>query len=335
MSDPADRLREIANGFQHAKILLAGAQLRVFDQLRGSGRTAQAVASLLQLDLRGTEILLDALAGIGLVRKQGDVYVNVQELEPLLVEDGATHGAASLRHSNRLLRHWAFLEERLLGLPRPALLDPPGGGMREDEHEDFIRAMYAVSHRSAPLVVDRIPLENVRRLADLGGGPGHYLAEFLRRSPTLEGYLVDFPATLDIARRVQSGNPDWHRAHLVAWNIYEDDPPRALPLLDVAFLSQVVHSASPDENRALFRRLFPCVSPGGRLIVHERVVDPDRTTPAEAAVFAVNMFAMTERGRTYTEAEIVGWAQDAGFERLDSVRLSVRSHVVTVRRPAD
>ena len=333
MSDPADRLRDIANGFQHAKILLAGAQLRVFDHVRGGGRTARALASWLHLDPRGTEILLDALTAIGVLRKLGDVYVNVPELEPLLVEDGATHTVASLRHSNRLFRHWAFLEERLLDQPFPAPIDPPGAEMADDEHESFIRAMYAVSHRAVSAVVDCVPLDSVRTVADLGGGPGHYLAEFLRRSPTLDGYLVDFPATLEIARRVQRDNPDWPRAHLVAWNLYADEAPAGLPALDVAFLSQVVHSASPDENRALFRRLVARVSPGGCLVVHERVVDPDRTTPVEAAVFAVNMLVMTREGRAYTEAEIVGWGREAGFDAFDSVRLSGRSHVVTLRRP--
>jgi cyclopropane fatty-acyl-phospholipid synthase-like methyltransferase len=100
-------------------------------------------------------------------------------------------------------------------------------------------------------------------------------------------------------------------------------------------VSQVVHSESHEANRAFFRRLFPLVSPGGRVVVHERVVEADRTAPQETAIFAVNMLVMTPGGRTYTEQEIVGWGTSAGFVAEKGERLSERSYLITMRKPAD
>jgi hypothetical protein len=325
-----DRLRQVAAGFQQAKILLAAAELKLFDHLRHGGSAANA-ARALGADERAMEVLLDALVAIGILDKQGRTYRTRPDLEPFLVEDGPTHFVASLRHMNRLFRHWAFLEERVLGQPAPQGGD---AALAAADHENFIRAMYAVTHRQAEAVVARVDLAGARTVADLGGGPGHYLAAILRRHPEADGYLVDLAPTLVIAQRIQAGNPDWSRVHNVAWDFYGDDPPGVLPRLDLAFVSQVVHSESPEANRAFFRRLFPLVSPGGRLVIHERVVEPDRTAPQEAAIFAVNMLAMTPGGRTYTEQEIAEWGTGAGFVFERGERLSERSYLITMRRPA-
>ena len=328
--DGLDRLRQIAVGFQQAKVLLAAAELRVFDHLVG-GATAPAVARALGADVRATEILLDALVAIDIVGKRDGTYRTRPDLEPLLVEDAPTHFVASLRHQNRLFQQWAFLEQRVLGRPLPEGFDDEPAWA---DHENFIRAMYAITHRQAAAVVARIGLDDVRSIADLGGGPGHYLAALMRRAPQADGYLVDLAPTLAIASRVQAANPDWARVHLVEWDLYADDPPPALPALDLAFLSQVIHSEPPEANRAFLRRLFPVISPGGRLVVHERVVEPDRTSPQEAAIFAVNMLVMTAAGRAYTEREIVDWAASAGFVTERGERLSERSFLMEFRKPS-
>ena len=39
----------------------------------------------------------------------------------------------------------------------------------------------------------------------------------------------------------------------------------------------------------------------------------DRTGPANAMIFAVNMLVNTEEGDTFTFAEISGWLKEAGF----------------------
>jgi SAM-dependent methyltransferase len=327
--DGLDRLRQIAVGFQQAKILLAAAELGVFDHLVG-GASAPAVARALGADGRATEILLDALVAIDIVAKRDGTYRTRPDLEPLLVEDAPTHFVASLRHQNRLFRQWAFLEERVLGQPVPSGLV---GAPTDADHENFIRAMYAITHRQADTVVARIGLDAVRSIADLGGGPGHYLAALMRRAPHADAYLVDLAPTLAVASRVQAANPDWPRVHLVEWDFYAGDPPPALPALDLAFVSQVVHSESPEANRAFFRRLFPVISPGGRLVVHERVVEPDRTAPLEAATFAVNMLVMTAGGRSYTAQEIAEWGTAVGFVHERDVRISDRSHLTVLRKP--
>ncbi len=325
-----DDLDRIATGFQEAKILLAAADLRVFDLLKGGGATIETMLERTGWDPRATRILLDALVAIELLEKRDGAYRNRTELEARLVEDAPDHFPSMLRHRNLMFRKWASIEDRVRGAlppePRPQIADPAA-------NENFIRAMLSASGRAAPAVVDAVPLEGVRTLADVGGGPGHYLDGFARRKSDLDPYLVDLPITLGVARKLLARSPAFDRFRFVAWDAYSEPVPDALPSLDVAFLSQLVHSESPEANRALFAKLAPRISPGGRLVVHENVLDPGRTSPRPAAVFAVNMLAMTAGGRTYTEAEIVSWGAGAGLERERAARLGERSVLVILRKP--
>jgi hypothetical protein len=119
---------------------------------------------------------------------------------------------------------------------------------------------------------------------------------------------------------------------LVPWDFYREAAPKDLPRMDLVFVSQVVHGESPERNLALMRRLHKLTAPGGRVVVHEKLVEPDRTRPFEAALFAVNMLAMTDGGRTYTEDEILEWARQAGFEPEPGERIDDRSALVRFRR---
>jgi SAM-dependent methyltransferase len=329
---PRERLDAIAAGFMEAKVLLTAARLGLFDAVRAPGASVAQAARAVAGSERGVAILLDALVAMEIVAKEGERYYLQAEYQPHLVSDAPDHYPAMLRHRNRLYRGWARLEERVTGKDgdasgeRSILSDGP-------TNRDFIEAMFAVGASRAPTVIDRIDLGGVRTAADLGGGPGHYLVEIGRRLPSAELYLLDLPLTLETARELLRRQPGGERVHAIPWDFYAAPPPVPLPAFDLIFLSQVVHAESEERNRALLRTLRSLIAPGGRLVVHENIVEPDRTQPKEAALFAVNMLAMTDGGRTYTEAEIAAWGREAGFTFGGGERLDARSYLVHLRRP--
>lgn len=332
--DAADRLNLLAGGFMEAKILLAGVELGIFDHLdRDRGATADEAAVAVAGDPRGVEILLDALAAIEVVQKRDGRYRNRAEYADLLRTDRGGHFAWMLRHRNRVFRNWALLEDRITGRApvtdddRAILSDPR-------QNESFIRAMYVGGSKMAPALIDAIDLDGVRVAADLGGGPGHYLAEMARRSPELEPWLIDLPLTLEVARRVQAGSGVAARIRYLTWDFFAEPPPDGLPQLDLVLISAVLHAEGPDENRTLLQKLAPFLSPGGRIVVQENTVEEDRSRPREGALFAVNMLAGTPRGRTYTPGEIRAWGAEAGLEFVSERRLTPRHFLVEMRRPA-
>jgi predicted O-methyltransferase YrrM len=330
MADAQARLMKLATGYVEAKILLTGAELRVFDALTPPA-TAVEVAERIRGNLRGTEVLLDALAAMQVLEKHGGRFSVHPEYAPFLAEDAPSHFPAMLRHRNMLFRTWADLEHRIVDQPRRE------GGLRaslteREANENFIRAMFASSHQSTGRVVERVDLAGVRTLADLGGGPGHYCVEFARRSPEVRPYLVDLPLTLEVAGRVLADAPERERIGMVEWDFYNQPAPADLPRFDLVFVSQVLHAESPERNRELLARLVPLLNPGGQVVVHENLVEEDRSRPREGALSAVNMLAVTSGGRTYTEAEILSWGRAAGLQAGPGERVAERSFLVRMRK---
>ena len=174
----------------------------------------------------------------------------------------------------------------------------------------FIGAMHAIARPLAGRIVTLVDPAGARRLIDVGGGSGTYTLAFLEAAPQMRATIFDRPEVIEMARERVGAAGMLERVTLVAGD-FEHDP---LPAgHDLAFVSAIIHQNSPAENGALFRKIFAALDPGGRVVVRDHVLSPDRTEPRSGALFAVNMLVGTEGGNSYTEAEIRDALTGAGF----------------------
>ena len=60
---------------------------------------------------------------------------------------------------------------------------------------------------------------------------------------------------------------------------------------------------------------------GGRVIIHEFVLDETKTRPQFAALFSLNMLIGTQEGASYSESEYRAWLEDAGFKHIRKIDL--------------
>lgn len=74
--------------------------------------------------------------------------------------------------------------------------------------------------------------------------------------------------------------------------------------------------ARSGEVRQLFSNVAQSLVPGGRTVVRDFVMKPERTAPPGGALFAINMPVNTTGGSTYSFNEIREWLEGAGFERV-------------------
>ena len=90
---------------------------------------------------------------------------------------------------------------------------------------------------------------------------------------------------------------------------------------DLVLLSAICHMYSPEENRQLFARAYAALAPKGRLVVSDFILEPDKTAPRFAALFALNMLVGTRAGTSYSEPEYEDWLKAAGFSETKHVRI--------------
>ena len=173
--------------------------------------------------------------------------------------------------------------------------------------------MHAIAAKLAPAIVSAVNPGYALSLLDVGGGSGTYTLAFLQAAPRMKATLFDKPEVVDMARQRLDEAGMLDRVTLVGGDFYRDEFP---PGHDLAFLSAIIHQNSPEQNADLYRKLFQSLNPGGRIIIRDHIMEPDRTRPRDGAVFAVNMLVGTSGGNTYTYEEIRSGLARAGFVRI-------------------
>ena len=302
-SQTPESLSALARGFMEARVFLTAAELDLFTLLVERPRSLEEAAAALDADRRALAILLDALAAMGLLEKSADGWRTPETLVPLLSSSGERSLLPLALHSVNLWDRWSRLTETVAGT-RPAAGD---GWTRS-----FIGAMHAVAAPQADALVAAVGPGSARRLLDVGGGPATYTLAFLRAVPDLRATLFDLPDVVEIARENAERAGLVDRVDLVAGDLRTDALPGGH---DLAFVSAIVHMLGPAGNVALFRKVREALVPGGRIVLRDHVMSPDRTAPRAGALFAVNMLVGTKEGGTFTLEELSTWLEEAGFER--------------------
>jgi predicted O-methyltransferase YrrM len=310
INDSPENILRIARQFMESRILLSAIEMNVFTLLDEKPATATELAGRLNADLRGLTILLDALAAMGLISKQQDIYLPTSNAEVFLSDKSKQSVLPMLRHLVNLWESWSSLTYKIKKSSKD---------LRDPAHQDgnelhaFIGAMHVVGEPMAQKIAAAAQPGNAKNLIDVGGASGTYTIAFLKEAPEMKATLFDRSVVIPIARErlIKSGMLD--RVNLVAGNFYQDELPGGH---DLALVSAIIHQNSPAENIELFKKVSRAMVPGGRIIIRDHVMEPDRVTPRDGAIFAVNMLVNTEGGGTYTFDEIRDWLVEAGFVKV-------------------
>jgi predicted O-methyltransferase YrrM len=306
---------ELARGFMPSRVLLSGAELDLFTLLADEALTAGEIAAAVKAQRRGIEILLDALCALGFVVKKGGRYHTEPSVAPLLSANAPDTILPMVLHMATVWQNWSQITDIALGKVTPGMRKT--GALAKDNRKAFIGAMHVVASKAAPEVVAAIHPGQARRLLDVGGGSGTYTLAMLSAVPEMKATLFDLPPVIEMARDRLQAAGQLHRVDLATGDFYTDELP---PGHDIALLSAIIHQSSYEQNEALYGKIFRALDPGGRIVVRDHVMSSDRTQPPEGALFAVNMLAGTEGGRTYTFGEIKEGLTAAGFTRINLIQ---------------
>jgi cyclopropane fatty-acyl-phospholipid synthase-like methyltransferase len=179
--------------------------------------------------------------------------------------------------------------------------------------EAFISAMHQGGLARATELVKAVGVEGVNRLLDVGGGSGVYSIAFAQAGSSLQAEVIDLPFVVKIAQRHIAEAGLAQRVTTRIADLRSDDLGENF---DLILLSAICHMLSPRENRDLFVRCSRALAPEGRVVIRDFFLEPEKTTPRSAALFAVHMLVATEGGGTYTEEEFRDWLQEAGLENV-------------------
>jgi ubiquinone/menaquinone biosynthesis C-methylase UbiE len=299
--EEAKELRKIWGGFRQARVLITANNYRVFDHLTVP-LSARAISKKLDIDFRASEILLDVLTGLGLLRKQRNTYKNTPISSKFLVSGMPYYQGDIIRHADTLWKNWSGLDEVVkTGEPY----------RKAHNHEAFILGMHNLASLKVKNVMKSVGLRGVNTALDLGGGPGTYSIEMAKRGVKVT--IFDYPETIEIAKRVvekeKIGGINFIRGDFMGDDIGNG--------YDLVFISQILHAYSERDNLQLLRKCKKALNDRGRVIIQEFYISKDRTHPVQNTLFSVNMLVNTADGRCYSPDEIRSWLLKAGLKEIE------------------
>ncbi len=310
-------LFDLCAGFVYSQVLLACVRLRLFDALRAGPRTVGELSRHMALSTQAAERLLAAAASLRLVQRRGRDRYGLGMLGAALTSHPAI--AAMVEHHSLLYGDLTDPVALLRGDVTDTRLGrywPYARSAADVVEPDQVAAYGALMASSQSLIADEVldvfPLAPHRRLLDVGGGEGAFLAAAGRRAPHLHLVLFDLPPVAARARSALVAHGLGARATIVAGDFHCDPLP---PGADVISLIRVLHDHDDAAALALLRAVRRALSGGGTLLLAEPMAETPGAEPIGAAYFGFYLLAMGS-GRPRTFVEITQLLHAAGFDHI-------------------
>jgi len=318
----ARELFDLVAGFVYSQVLLACVQLRLFDMLSTGPQQDAELARRCRLPAEAMQRLLAAAASLRLVERRRDGCYGLGPLGAAMVGNPAV--SAMVEHHAAFYADLADPLALLRGLPGDGALaaywsyagcnDP--AGLPAERVAAYSALMAASNSLVADEILDAYPVDRHRRLLDVGGGDGSFLAAVARRHPALELVLFDLPAVAERARQRFSAEGFAHRATAVGGDFLRDPLPRGA---DLATLVRVIHDHDDAKALAILEAAHAALAPTGSLLLAEPMSGTPGAEPVGDAYFGLYLFAMGS-GRPRTAAQLAALLRAAGFGRVRMLR---------------
>ncbi len=226
--------------------------------------------------------------------------------------------ADTLKLESAFYRRWEHLTNAVKTGQRPE------ENIRDEKPEDWVRrfeyALYAMARPVAPFIANALALPEDRdlRVLDVGGGHGGYSIAIAQRYPRVRATVFELPRVVPVAREIIAQAGMSERVSVQEGDLQRDDLGQDY---DVVLIFGVVNG-EPAEGRAPFiAKAFAALRPGGRIVLRDFVLDPNRAGPPEATIFALQMLLATNAGGLDARDEWTRWLNEAGFVSPQIIRL--------------
>lgn len=301
---PPAVIMHFVTGIWAAQAISVVARLGIPDQLAHGPRTAAELASTVGANPDALHRLLRAATSVGVLEQEADgrfVLTPVGEclrsnvpgsMRSFIIAETAPGHWLPWGHLEESVRTGKPAAEKALGMN---VWDYYKKNPAEANH--FAEAMSGMSGMAMQAVLASYSFAGAKKVVDVGGSHGAFLAGVLGREPSARGVLFDLAAVVEGAGSTLDAAGVASRVERVAGSFFESVPAGG----DVYLLKHILHDWSDDECVKILRNVREAMSPDGRVSVVEMLIS-DKGPPSPAPLLDLNMLVMlTGRERTADE----------------------------------
>lgn len=321
--DPAPIFELFRGNYATELLTVAVVHLNVFEEIGLGSVESEILRGKLGLEKRAWIVLVTGLKSFGLLfEKQG--VLSLSEIAKSTLLKNARHSIAAYIGLSGDSPGVIGMLDRLKA-STPVHADKPDVGaafiFREglesamDKTESARNLTLSLSGRAmnvAPVLAEKLPLDDRKVILDVGAGSGLYSIAFLEKNKNLKAILWDGTEVLKVADQFVNQAGLKSRVTNLAGDMFSDPTPLGI---DVVLLSNILHDWDEPECVKLVNKLVTALPKGGLLLVHDVFLNDDMDGPLEISLYSAALFSLTE-GRAYSKKEYQTWLNKAGMTFL-------------------
>lgn len=300
----------------HAPALAIADELGVFAALRDHALSSELLATTLSIDQRAAEAMLGLMTALGFLAQVDGAFILTEVAREYLLPESPYYWGGYLRRIRDVpldckklaaaLRRGSETQTQRVSSELWRKAAPPPEAL-----VSFTHAMHAHSFGLAMRIAPVLPLDGVTRLLDVGGGSGSYSIAAMLRHPDLRCTELDLPVVCEVARDYARNMRVGDRFSIVGADMFAGAWPGGQQRV---LFSDVFHDWDDDRCRQLCASAFEALASGGRVLVHEMILEDTKTGPLAAVSYSMVMAFVTE-GRQRTARELFALLTGVGFVR--------------------
>jgi 3-hydroxy-5-methyl-1-naphthoate 3-O-methyltransferase len=319
----------------HFPVVTVADEVGTFAAISAHAKGTATLAAELKLDERALSIHLGMLAALGFVERREGLWRATAASRTWLHPEADGY-AGPLLHRFKLNQpyHEQLLQTLRTGSRAEKYASVAAEWERGEMPPDLARMitafMNAHSRASSRAVALQPVFADLKSVLDVGGGSGIFAIELAKAWPQLSATVMEIAnICVEADGYIKAGGVS-DRVKTQAVNMFTQAWPAGYA---AHFFSNIFHDWSVDTCKLLARKSFESLPSGGRILLHEILMDDDGAGPLAAAAFSLLMLIGT-KGRQYSLPELRHILESAGFVDIEAARTSGGYYsLVSARKP--
>jgi acetylserotonin N-methyltransferase len=302
----------------------------VFEELKSrQPLTTAELAKVMRTGLRAAEALLALVASCGLIKSRSGSWTLSDLTSQFLIRESPFYWGPRLTAGadNDLYR---VLDE---AFSRDLNLAPIAEWESGDIPEDKAREFAALLHAQAPvpaLAVGRLlDWSKHKKVMDVAAGSGYFCIAIAQCNAHMQGVVAELPAVCKISDEYIAKANMQSRVRTTPLNMWRDKYPEDC---DAHFYSNVFHDWTDEQCRQLAEKSFRSLPSGGKIMLHEMLLNETKDGPLVVAAVSLRMLVRT-RGKQFTYSELSAILASVGFKDIAVIETHEYFSVVTGTKP--
>jgi acetylserotonin N-methyltransferase len=324
--------------------VVAADEAGIFNALDEIPATIPELAGRFDFDERATGILLRLLASLNLLSTRSGQFQLTDQARIYFLRHSAFYwghmmkvGVSDWHRGTLLAKLKQKRSDRIAGPEGTPQISGEGraadnwaaGNVSLEQAREIAARMHSHSLPAAIGAARNYDFNNLGKVLDVGGGSGCFMIAAAQEHPHLRCTIMELPAMCDVAQTYIHAGAVQERVETTAVDMFRQPWPTGY---DAVFFSNVWHDWNFRTCEWLAARTIEVLPPGGRILLHEMLLNDDGTGPATAASFSMLMLLATQ-GQQFTFEELKGILEGAGFTRVEARQTHGYYSIVTGYKP--